>query len=430
MPGDKSVSHRAALIGALCDGDVTVDGFLFAEDTRASLGMVRALGVPVMAEEDQGTLAIHGVGVEGLTEPEDTVDCANSGTTMRLGAGLAAAVDGLTVLTGDASLRRRPMGRMVRPLEAMGARIECRGGDGLAPLAIMGGPLRGIDHVLEVASAQVKSAVLLAGLRAHGVTRVSEPGPTRDHTERLMRYLGADVARDGPTISIAGGQRLSGRPVTVVGDFSSAAFLLAAAAVTPGAEVSVSRVGLNPTRTGLLDVLEAFGALVEVTDEHDVSGEPCGSVYVTGGDLRAARISGELVVRAIDELPLVAILGSRARGRTVVADAGELRVKESDRIAVICERMAAMGARIEATPDGFVIDGPSTLAGAEVDSAGDHRIAMAMAVAGLVADGETTIRGAEAAEVSFPGFAEVLADLAPGAIEVGGDRGPSPPGQI
>jgi 3-phosphoshikimate 1-carboxyvinyltransferase len=417
VPGDKSISHRAALIGAVCDGDVTVDGFLFAEDTRASLGLVRALGASVTADEDSGRLTIHGVGVEGLGEPADTVDCANSGTTMRLGAGLAAGVDGLTVLTGDASLRLRPMGRIVRPLEAMGARIDCRGGDGLAPLAILGGPLRGIDHFLEVASAQVKSAVLLAGLRAAGVTRVTEPGPTRDHTERLLRHLGADVRREGSIISIAGGQRLSPRRLAVVGDFSSAAFLLAAAAVTPDGEVSVARVGLNATRTGFLDVLEAFGAKVEVTDEHDVSGEPCGTVRVIGGDLRAARISGELVVRAIDELPLVGVLGSLAKGRTVVEDAAELRVKETDRIAVICERMAAMGARIEATPDGFVVDGPNALEGAEVDSAGDHRVAMAMAVAGLAAEGQTTIRGADAAEVSFPGFVDVLSSIAPGAIQ-------------
>jgi len=419
VPGDKSLSHRAVLLGALCDGDVTVDGFLFAEDTRASLGLVRALGAPVTADEGGGALTIHGVGVEGLAEPADTVDCANSGTTMRLGAGLAAAVDGLTVLTGDASLRRRPMGRIVRPLEAMGARIDCRGGEGLAPLAIMGGPLRGIDHVLEVASAQVKSAVVLAGLRADGVTRVTEPGPTRDHTERLLAHLGVEVARQGSTIAVRGGQRLTPRPIAVVGDFSSAAFLLAAAAVVPGAEVSVTGVGLNPTRTGFLEVLEAFGARVEISEEREVSGEPAGAVRVVGGELRAARVFGDLVVRAIDELPLVAVLGSVARGRTVVEDAAELRVKETDRIAVICERMAALGARIEPTQDGFVVDGPSTLTGAEVDPAGDHRVAMAMAVAGLVADGQTTIQGAEAAEVSFPGFAGTLSSIAPGAIQVG-----------
>lgn len=418
VPGDKSISHRAALIGALCEGDVRVDGFLFAEDTRASLGLVRALGVRVTADEDAGTLVIHGTGGESLGEPADTVDCGNSGTTMRLGAGLAAGIDGLTVLTGDASLRRRPMDRIVRPLEAMGARIDCRGGEGLAPLAILGGRLKGIDHVLEVASAQVKSAVLLAGLRATGVTRVVEPGPTRDHTERLLGHLGGDLSQEGRAISVKGGQRLSPRPVVVAGDFSSAAFLLAAAAVTPGSELSVTQVGVNRTRTGFLDVLEAFGARVGVSDVHEVSGEPVGTVRVTGGALRAARISGDLVVRAIDELPLVAVLGSVAEGRTIVADAAELRVKETDRIAVMCERMTALGARIEPTSDGFVVDGPSALHGTKVDSAGDHRVAMAMAVAGLVARGKTTISGADVAEVSFPGFAELVDSLAPGAVEV------------
>ena len=416
VPPDKSISHRAVLFGAIADGDVLVDDFLLAHDTMSSVGLARALGADVEVDVSSGRLLVHGRGIDGLIEPVDIVDCGNSGSTMRMGAGIASLVDGLTVLTGDASLKRRPMARVVTPLRKMGARIQGRAGDRLAPLVIRGGRLIGCRMVLDVASAQVKSCILLAGLGASGTTTVVEPAPTRDHTERLLTYFGVKVGESGGEVSVAGGQRLTGRAVHVVGDMSSAAFLFAAAAAVPYGDVTISGLGINPTRTGFLDVLRSFGAEVEVTEVLEVSGEPSGTVRVRSGDLAGVELSGDLVVRAIDELPLVAVLATQARGRTLLRDAAELRHKETDRITTITERLVALGARIEPTPDGFVVDGPCSLTGTAVDSAGDHRVAMAMAIAGLVASGTTTISGAEASQVSYPGFAAALGALAPGCI--------------
>jgi 3-phosphoshikimate 1-carboxyvinyltransferase len=431
-PPDKSISHRAVLLGALTDGSMRIDRFLVAEDTLASVRFASAVGANVrvswgedpvdeethrMAPPVEASAVVQGVGLAGLREPKKTIDCGNSGTTMRLGAGIAAGIDGATVLTGDDSLRSRPMRRIVEPLSQMGARITgIEDGDLRAPLEIQGGRLHGIESDLSVASAQVKSAILLAGLFASGRTVVREPGPSRDHTERMLGYLGVEVERGDRMAAVMGGQQPVARDVRIVGDISSAAYLLAAAAIVPGGEVTVRGVGLNPTRTGFLEILEAFGADVQVREEGDVAGEPAGRVTVRQRPLEAARVSGTLVVRAIDELPLVAVIATQAKGSTVVTDAAELRVKETDRISTICRALAAMGARIEPTSDGFVVQGPTRLRGATLGSEGDHRIAMALAVAGLAADGEAFISGAEAADVSFPGFAGAVAALSDGAI--------------
>lgn len=416
VPGDKSISHRAVLLGALADGVVVARGFLEAADTLASVRLARALGAEVVLDGEGRRVEVHGCGVEGL-RPAGTVDCGNSGTTLRLGAGICAAIGGLTVLTGDDSLRRRPMKRVIDPLRAMGATVSGAAGDTLAPLEIRGGDLKAIDVTLSVASAQVKSAILLGGLRAQGTTLISEPGPSRDHTERLLRHFGADVESPAEgTVAIRGGQRLEARPIDVCGDISSAAFLLGAAAIVEGGAVTVTDVGLNPTRTGFFDVLAALGGDVETEVQEEWSGEPVGRVTVRQRPLVGTTLGGGLVVRSIDELPLVAVLATQAEGRTLVADAGELRAKESDRIAAVCSRLRALGADIDQTEDGFVVRGPTRLSGATLDAAADHRIAMAVAVAGLVAAGETVIEGAACAEVSYPGFADALGALTEGAI--------------
>ena len=411
VPGDKSISHRALLLGALAEGDSQVRGFLPSGDCLATLDCVRALGVEVVTHETN-TLTVHGRGMGGLEAPAAPLSCARSGTTMRLLAGILAGQSGgagAVTLTGEPQLLRRPMGRIVEPLRQMGADIA--DDDGRAPLVVHGRRLRGCDFVLAVASAQVKSALLLAGLNAGGATIIHQPGPARDHTERMLSAMGADVEVDGLTVTLRPGSApLAPLDLNVPGDISSAAFVLAAAALAPGSEVMVEGVGVNPTRTGFLDVLRAMGVLVTLENARQQGGEPVADVTVRASDLVGVEVGGETVVRMIDEFPILAVAATQARGTTVVRAAGELRVKETDRIEAIVTGLRALGARIDSHPDGFIIEGPTRLHGATVDSHGDHRLAMALTVAGLVAEGEVVVEDVECIDDSFPGFVELMGE--------------------
>jgi 3-phosphoshikimate 1-carboxyvinyltransferase len=432
VPGDKSISHRALLLASIAEGTSRVEGFLPSADCLATLRAVRALGVEV---EDLGPtqLIVHGRGLHGLREPDDVLDCVRSGTAMRLLAGLLAGQPFLSLLTGDAQLRRRPMARVVEPLRMMGATVLGRDGGRLPPLAVRGGNLRGIDYTLPVASAQVKSALLLASLYADGPTILRVPGPARDHTERMLLAMGgrleiddwsfsaraSDLQPATSTLQLIPVERLHSLDLKVPGDFSSAAFLIVAATLVPGSAITVEGVGVNPTRTGLLDALRAMGADVTLHGERTVGGEPVADLAVRTSALRGVEIGGPQVVRAIDELPILAVAATQARGETVVRDAGELRVKETDRIATTVQELRRLGAEIEPRPDGFVVHGPTPLhspervegQGAVAHSHGDHRLAMALAVAGLVARGQTRVHDVDCIADSFPGFQALLARL-------------------
>ena len=439
VPGDKSISHRALLLGGLADGDNQISGFLPSGDCLATLACIRALGVevtpipgpssyegevtpipgpsPYEGEGSLTTLVVHGRGLHGLQEPSAPLNCARSGTTMRLLAGLLAGQPPGPVsrprpctLTGNLQLLRRPMRRVVEPLRRMGAQIETT--DGHAPLVIRGRRLHGCDHTLPVASAQVKSALLLAGLYDDSPTTVRQPGPARDHTRRMLAAMGATIEVRGLTVTLVPGPSpLVPLSLTVPGDISSAAFLLVAATLVPGSEVTVEDVGINPTRTGLLDVLREMGAEIDLDNEHEQGNEPVADVTVRASDLVGVEVGGDMVVRMIDEFPVLAVAATQAHGTTVVRDAAELRVKETDRIATVVTELRALGAHIDPLPDGFIIEGPTSLRGAVVDSHGDHRLAMALAVAGLLADGETVVGNAECIRDSFPGFETTLARL-------------------
>jgi 3-phosphoshikimate 1-carboxyvinyltransferase len=413
VPGDKSVSHRAVLVGAICEGETRIVRFGRSADTEATVGAVRALGVEV-EELDVDTLVVHGAGLRGLREPAGPIDCGNAGTLMRLLPGILAGQRGRFELVGDASLSARPMERVAEPLRRMGAAVSTT--DGHAPVVVEGGaPLRGIDYELPVASAQVKSAVLLAGLYAEGETTVVEPLPTRDHTERLLERAGAPVRRRPRSVSIRPAGRLVLGEVEVPGDFSSAAPFLVAAAIVPGSAVTVHGVGLNPRRTGLLDVLERMGARVAVYNRRLLGGEPVGEVEVRASELVGTAIEREEVPLLVDELPLFALAACHARGESIVRGAEELRHKETDRIEAVVEELRRLGAHIRARPDGFHVRGvPARLRGGVLDTRGDHRLAMLGAVAGLASREGVELHGAEAVEVSFPGFYAVLAQLAAG----------------
>jgi len=413
VPGDKSISHRALLLGALAEGTTRVRNFLPAADCLATLACARALGVEV-ERLSETELIVQGRGLHGLMEPKDVLDCAGSGTTMRLLAGILAGRPFYSVLTGNEQLRRRPMGRIAEPLRRMGATVLGRDDGRLPPLTILGGNLRGIEYKLPVASAQVKSAILLAGLYADGPTVIHEPGPARDHTERMLAAMGASIEVQSSKFKVQS-SKLSSLDVAVPGDISSAAYFIAAACLIPprwrgteGGEVIVADVGVNPTRTGFLDALKEMGADILVENPREVSGEPVADVVVRTGGLRGIEVRGDQAPRMIDEFPILAVVASQARGTTVVSDAAELRVKETDRIANIALELRKLEARIEERPDGFVVEGPTRLVGAQVNSHGDHRLAMSLAIAGLVAEGETTIEGAECIADSFPGFEEIL----------------------
>jgi len=410
VPGDKSISHRALLLGAIAEGTTRVRNFLPAADCLATLACVRSLGVEV-ERLSEIELIVQGRGLPGLIEPKDVLDCAGSGTTMRLLAGILAGQPFYSVLTGNEQLRCRPMGRIVEPLKQMGATVFGRDDGRLPPLTIIGGNLRSIEYTLPVASAQVKSAILLAGLYADGPIVIHEPGPARDHTERMLAAMGADIGVDGATITLRGDTKLSSLDIVVPGDISSAAYFIAAACLVSGSEVAIEGIGVNPTRTGFLDALRKMGADILVENQREVSGEPVTDVVVRAGELRGIEVRGDQVPRMIDEFPILAVVASQAQGMTVVSDAAELRVKETDRIANVVAELCKLGARIEERPDGFVVEGPTRLVGAQVNSHGDHRLAMSLAIAGLLAEGETTIGGAECIVDSFPGFEETLRAL-------------------
>jgi len=414
VPGDKSISHRAVLIAALCEGETRISGFGRSADTEGTIAAVRRLGVAV-EEHDADTLTVRGRGLHGLTAPGEPLDCGNAGTLMRLVVGALAGQEGRFVLVGDDSLSARPMERVAVPLRRMGAHVETT--DGHAPVVVEGATLHAIDHVLPVPSAQVKSAVLLAGLLATGKTTVVEPIATRDHTERLLERAGARITRRPGSVTVEGGHALRLDEAEIPGDFSSAAPLLVAAATVPGSSVTVHGVGLNPRRTGLLDVLERMGARIAIYNRRQAGGEPVGDVEVRSSDLVGATVPPEEVPSLLDELPLLALAACHARGDTVVRGAAELRVKESDRIEGVVEELRRIGGHVRSTRDGFRVKGvPARLRGGVVDSRGDHRLAMLGAVAGISSREGVELRDAEAVETSFPGFYELLEQVAPGSV--------------
>jgi len=410
LPGDKSISHRSVLLAALADGTTEITGFLTGEDTQHTARAVQMLGIPVEGI-GSGRLLVHGKGLDGLTEPAGVLDLGNSGTGMRLLAGLLAGQDFFSVLTGDQYLTKRPMARIVEPLRRMGAAIDGRSDGKLAPLAIRGarGKIKALDYASPVASAQVKSAILLCGLYADGDTSVTEPSKSRDHTERMLRSFGVDVREEGLRVTLRGRQRLrtTGR-LDIPSDISSAAFFLVAASIVPGSDLVVRNVGVNVTRTGIIDILLAMGADVTLENRREQAGEPVADIRVRYRQLKAVEISGDLVPRAIDEIPILAVAASYAVGTTMIRDAAELRVKESDRIATMAAELRKLGAAITEHPDGMEIRGSAALTGSICESHGDHRVAMSLAVAGLAARGETVVRDTAWIETSFPGFGQLL----------------------
>jgi 3-phosphoshikimate 1-carboxyvinyltransferase len=407
VPGDKSISHRSIMLGSLAEGVTRVSGFLHGEDNHATLNAFRAMGVEI-AEAEDGVLTIQGRGLDGLQEPIDVIDCGNSGTTMRLMCGLLSGQKFFSVLTGDQYLRRRPMKRVVKPLRDMGARILGRDGGERAPLAIDGGGIRPASYRSPIASAQVKSAILLAGLYAEGRTEVYEPHLSRDHSERMLRFFGAELQPLAGGVALLGRPRLIGRDVEVPGDISSAAFFLVAALITPGAELLIKNVGVNPTRSGIIDILQAMGGDITLQNQRDCSGEPVADLLVRESALRGIEIGGDLVPRAIDEFPVIAVAAALAQGTTTISDAEELRVKETDRIAAICTELGKLGAQVAPRSDGMLIEGVGRFTVAEVESHGDHRIAMSLAIAALRAPGEVRINDTGCTATSFPNFWDLL----------------------
>lgn len=405
VPGDKSISHRAVMFSALASGTSQIHGWLRAGDTQATLKAIQALGVPVQ-EHDITTLTITG---GQLHAPNAPLDLVNAGTGLRLLSGIMAGQPFASILDGSDQLRRRPMRRITEPLRQMGANITDT--NGCAPLAFAPAQLTGTHIDMPIASAQVKSALLLAGLFADGPTTITQPGPARDHTERLLKAMGANIEQDSHSVTITPGPSLQPMEITVPGDFSSAAFLLVATSLLPDSSVTLTNISLNPTRTGLLDVLREMGAQIQVVVEGEAGGDPVGSLVVQSASLRGTTIGGETVVRMIDEFPILMIAALHAEGRTVVRDARELRVKETDRIAVMAGELRKLGAEIIEREDGFIIDGPQTLQGTVVDGHDDHRVAMSLAVAGMLSSQTTTIEDAACIGDSFPGFAQTLHNL-------------------
>jgi 3-phosphoshikimate 1-carboxyvinyltransferase len=408
LPGDKSISHRYAMLAAIAEGTTRLENFSTGADCARTLGCVKALGVAV--ERSENSVVIHRRGPK-LESPTGPLDCGNSGSTMRMLSGILAGQEFSSELTGDESLSRRPMARIIAPLEMMGAKVTAQN-DGRPPLRVTGGKLRGIRYNMPVASAQVKSCVLFAGLFATGETSVVEPMRTRDHSELALHAFGAELTQAGDEITIAGGQKLKAIEAVIPGDISSAAFFLCAAGLFPGAQLVIEDLLMNPTRARLLDILMLMGIGISVTPLEEQHGELRGTVKVGGGALKGVTIAGADAAALIDEIPVLAAIAPYTAGGVEIRDARELRVKESDRIAAIAANLHAMGAQVEERDDGLKIPGGQRLRGAEIDSLGDHRIAMAFAVAALRADGETRIRGAEAAVISYPGFFDALERVA------------------
>ena len=409
VPGDKSITHRAIILGALAEGESTISSYCRGADCLHTARAFQALGVAVDVREEH--LRISGKGLDGLREPAQVVDCGNSGTAIRLLSGVLAGQAFFSVLTGDESIRRRPMARIVRPLRQMGATIAGRQGGDLAPLAITGARLHGITYESPIASAQVKSAVLLAGLFAEGATTVTEPSASRDHTERMFTYLGISLSREGARITVRGQSGYKARDMVVPGDISAAAFFLVAATIVPSSDVTILGVGINPTRTGVLTSLQQMGARIELLNPREQGGEPVADLRVRHAPLRGIHIGAARISETIDELPVLCLAAACAKGETVISGAAELRVKESDRIATMATELGRLGAEVEERPDGLRIVGGRPLRAARCHSYGDHRIAMTMAIAGLVAEGETQVEDADCIATSFPDFDKYLRRL-------------------
>ncbi len=408
VPGDKSISHRSIMFGAIASGTTTVEGFLLGEDCLSTIDCFRNLGVEIRLDHEKVTITSKGIA--HWKEPSRVLDTGNSGTTTRLMLGLLAGTNFHSVMAGDDSIAKRPMKRIVEPLRRMGADIRGREDGRFTPLAINGTQLKAINYSLPVASAQVKSAILLAALQATGTTAIEEPVATRDHTEIMLRQFGAEINRNGSTIEIAGGQELAARHVKVPGDISSAAFMIGAALVTRGSEITLENVGINPTRTGILDVISEMGADFEIL-ETETEGERVADLVIRSSELTGIEIGGELIPRLIDEIPVIALIATQCQGTTVIKDAEELRVKETDRITAVVDELTKMGADIRATEDGMVIKGPTQLNGAAMTTYGDHRLGMMAAVASLAAEGPVTIDEPDCIAVSYPGFMDHLNSL-------------------
>ena len=411
VPGDKSISHRSIMFAALADGSSEITNFLEGADCLSTIDCFRRLGIEIELKKGLGSVAVHGKGLHGLNAPSVTLDTGNSGTTTRLISGILAAQNFTTRLTGDASIQKRPMRRIMEPLTQMGADITSEAGNDCAPLIIKGAPLHGIHYTTKVASAQVKSAILLAGLYADGITKITEPYISRNHSEIMLRLFGADVATEGTTAIIKPCASLSPRSIHVPGDISSAAYFIAAGTIVPNSEILIRNVGINPTRDGILKAAEAMGADITLENLRTDNGEASADIIVRSSRLHGTEIGGEIIPTLIDELPIIAIMAAFAEGTTIIRDAAELKVKESNRIDVMVRNLRAMGCDIEATGDGMIIRGGKPLHGAAVDSHADHRIAMSFAIASLLADGETEIKGYECVEISYPSFYQDMKSL-------------------
>lgn len=404
IPGDKSVSHRSVMFGAIATGKTTVDGFLLGEDCLSTIDCFRKLGVKIDVE---GTnVSIDSPGIDEWQEPSEVLYTGNSGTTTRLMLGILAGSKVHSVMTGDASIGKRPMRRVIDPLRQMGAHITGRANGQYTPLAIQGTPLQAIDYHMPVASAQVKSAVLLAGLRAEGTTIVRETEISRDHTERMLRQFGAEIDVMDGVISFEGGQTLTGTHVSVPGDISSAAFFLVAGAICQNSKITLENVGINPTRDGIIEILQNMGASMTVIPNEDSQSEPTATITIETSTLKATTIEGEIIPRLIDEIPILALLATQAYGKTIIKDAEELKVKETDRIAAVVDELRKLGAKIEATEDGMMIEGPTLLQGSSLRTYGDHRIGMMGAIAALITEGTVTLDDADCIAVSYPTFFE------------------------
>ncbi len=409
IPGDKSISHRAVMFGSLAEGTTEITHFLKGADCLSTIACFRQMGISI--EEKKDCILVHGKGLHGLSAPSTMLDTGNSGTTTRLISGILSGQPFESVLNGDASIQKRPMGRIITPLSQMGANITSLKGNGCAPLKIAPASLKGIHYQSPVASAQVKSAILLAGLYADGITSVTEPALSRNDTELMLSAFGAKVSSEGTTASICSAPRLVGQKIEVPGDISSAAYFIAAALMVPGSEVLIQNVGINPTRDGILRVCQEMGADITLLNQKEGSGEPSCDLLVKYSELKPASIGGDLIPTLIDEIPILAVLAAHAQGTTLIKDAQELKVKESNRIDTVVNALKAMGADVYATEDGMVIHGGTPLHGAVIDSFLDHRIAMSFAVAALCASGETTILGRECVDISYPDFYKDLASL-------------------
>lgn len=409
VPGDKSISHRSVMFGAISNGLTEVTGFLQGADCLSTIACFRKLGIDIT--NDHKTVKIYGKGLHGLQAPSDILDAGNSGTTTRLISGILAGQPFDTTITGDASIQKRPMGRIMTPLSMMGASFKSHNKENCAPFTISGGNLKGIHYNSPVASAQVKSSILLAGLYADDITSVTEPQVSRNHTELMLRGFGANVITLDTTATIAPDPVLEGQKIDVPGDISSAAYFIAAGLIAPDAEILIKNVGINPTRDGILKVAKAMGGKITYLNERVVSGEPVADILVTSSELVATEIGGDLIPTLIDEIPVIAVMAAFAKGTTIIRDAQELKVKESDRIAVVTENLKAMGAEIEATEDGMIITGSRPLRGCEIQTHMDHRIAMAFTIAGINSDGTTTFSDSKCVEISYPDFFNDILNL-------------------